>query len=176
MALQSASFRKRLSIPEILIQKNWKVGTTMINCQNSRFCSGLKRLQQISGMHQLCLWEECVHVFLRCGFSKSMSCNTSMLIVTLVWSVSNIFLGKKFFHVEGITILKANLKCSCRFTQFLNLDTVHAMSRTNRELQIQNEFEYENDFKQCLLIIKKKTSQLKEVTICKSYYVSELTH
>ena len=30
-----------------------------------------------------------------------------------------------------------------------------------RELQIQNEYEYENDFKQCLLNIKYKTSQLK---------------
>ena len=60
--------------------------------------------------------------------------------------------------------------------RLLNLDTVRAMSRTNRELQIKNVFEYENEFKQCLLIFKYKTSQLKEVTICKSYYVNELTH
>ena len=56
---------------------------------------------------------------------------------------------------------KANLKCTCRFTRLLNLDTVRVMSKTNKELQIKNEFEYENDFKQCLLIIKYNTSQLK---------------
>ena len=37
MTFQSASFRKVLFIPEILIQKNWKVGTTMENCQRVDF-------------------------------------------------------------------------------------------------------------------------------------------
>ena len=63
-------------------------------------------------------------------------------------------------ELEGNKIPKANLKCTCRFIRLLNLDTVRAMSRTNREIQIQNEFEYENNFKQCLLIIERKTSQL----------------
>ena len=71
------------------------------------------------------------------------------------------FLRKKSLHVDRNKMPKANLKCTCRFTRLLNLDTVRAMFRTNRELQIQNEFEYENDFKQCLRIIKYKTSQLK---------------
>ena len=48
---------KLLSIPEILVQKNWKVGITMENCQKRRFSSVLKRLQYISGLHQLWLWE-----------------------------------------------------------------------------------------------------------------------
>ena len=46
------------------------------------------------------------------------------------------FFRKKTLPVEGNKILKANLKCTCRFTRLLSLDTVRIMSRTNRERQI----------------------------------------
>ena len=68
-------------------------------------------------------------------FSKSMSFN-------YFYARSNLgLIGFEYFwettlHVEGNKIPKANLKCTCRFTRFLNLDTVRAMSRTNRERQI----------------------------------------
>ena len=84
-----------------------------------------------------------------------------MLGATSVSLVLNIFQEKTLPLVEGNKLPKANLKCTCRFTRLLNLDTVRVMSRTNRELQIQNKFEYKNDFKQCPQIIKYKTPQLK---------------
>ena len=68
------------------------------------------------------------------------------------------FLGKTL-HVEGNKMPKANLKYTYRSTRLLNLDASSTCDvGANRELQIKNEFEYENDFKQCLLIIKYKTS------------------
>ena len=42
MAFQSVSSRRLLFIPEILIQKNWKVGTAMENCQKVDFVLHLK--------------------------------------------------------------------------------------------------------------------------------------
>ena len=88
-------------------------------------------------------------------FSKSMSCKYFHVRGNLGLIGFEHFVGKTL-HVEGNKTPKANLKCTCRFTRLLNPDTVRAMSRANRQLQIQNEFEYENDFKQCLLIIKYK--------------------
>ena len=41
------------------------------------------------------------------------------------------YFKEKTLHVEGNKIPKANLKCTCRFTRLLNLDTVHQMSGTN---------------------------------------------
>ena len=87
------------------------------------------------------------------SFQNQCRVNTFMIGATSVYSVLNFF-QEKTLHVEGNKIPKANLKCTCRFTRRFNLDTVHAMSRTNRELQIWNEFEHKNDFKQCLLIIR----------------------
>ena len=93
-------------------------------------------------------------------FSKSMSCKYFHVRSNIGLISFEYFLGKPL-HVEGNTMPKANLKCTCRFTWLLNLDTVRGMSRTNRELQILNEFEYESDFKKFLLSIKYKTSQFK---------------
>ena len=42
------------------------------------------------------------------------------------------YLKEKTFNVEENKIKKKrNLKCICRFTRLLNLDTVRMMSRTN---------------------------------------------
>ena len=38
---------------------------------------------------------------------------------------------EKALHVEGNKVPKANLKCTCRFTGLLNIDTVRMMSRAN---------------------------------------------
>ena len=108
-------------------------------------------------------------MFLLCGLFKLMSCKYFPVSSNLGWIGFEYFFWKKTLHVEGNKILKANLKCTCRFTRLFNLDTVGVMSGTNRELQIWNEFEYENDFKQCLLIIQYKTPQLKG-----SYNLEEL--
>ena len=43
------------------------------------------------------------------------------------------YFQEKTLHVEENKVPKANLKCSCRFTRLLNLDTVRMMSRTNSE-------------------------------------------
>ena len=40
-------------------------------------------------------------------------------------------LEEKTLHVEGNKIPKLNLKCTCRFTPLLNLDTVCMMFRSN---------------------------------------------
>ena len=55
-------------------------------------------------------------------FSKSMLCKYVRSNLGLI--------GLE--NVEGNKIPKANFKCACRFTRLLNLDTVHAMSRTNK--------------------------------------------
>ena len=38
------------------------------------------------------------------------------------------YVQRKALHVEGNKTPKANLKCTCRFTRLLNLDTVCMMS------------------------------------------------
>ena len=43
------------------------------------------------------------------------------------------YFREKTLRVEGNIIPKTNLKCTCRFTRLLNLDTVRIMSRTNTD-------------------------------------------
>ena len=75
-------------------------------------------------------------------FSKSISCKYFHVRSNLGLIGFEYYFSGKTLHVERNKIAKANLKCICRFTRLLNLDTVRAMSRTNSELQIQNKFEY----------------------------------
>ena len=65
-------------------------------------------------------------------FSKSMSCKYFHFRSNLGLISFEYFLGKKLFMSKEKKIPETNLKCTCRFTQLLNLDTVRAMSGTNR--------------------------------------------
>ena len=86
-------------------------------------------------MHQLCLWKGEEYVFLRCGLFKVMSSIYFPVRSNLGLTGFKYFSGKTL-HVEGNKTPKANLKCTCRSTRLLNLDTVRVMFGTNRELQI----------------------------------------
>ena len=63
-------------------------------------------------------------------FSKSMSCKYFHVRSNLGLIGFECFFLENTLHVEGNKIPEANLKCTCRFTRFLNLDTVRAMSGT----------------------------------------------
>ena len=69
------------------------------------------------------------------SFQNKCRVNTFMLGATSVLSVLNIF-QEETLHVEENKISNTNLKCTCRFSRLLNLDTVPTMSGTNSELQM----------------------------------------
>ena len=60
-------------------------------------------------------------------FSKSMSCKYFHVRSSIGLIGLNIF-WEKSLHVERNKIPNTNLKCTCRFSRLLNLDTVRAMS------------------------------------------------
>ena len=68
-------------------------------------------------------------------FPKSMSCKY-FLVRSDLGSIGSEYFLEKTLYVERNKIPEANLKCTCRLTRLLNIDTVCAMSGTNRELQI----------------------------------------
>ena len=95
----------------------------MENCQKSRFCSALKRLQYQRRISYVC--ERNVYFYI-VVFSKSMSCKYFHVRSNLRLTGFEYFL-EKTLHVEGNKIPKTNLKCTWRFARLLTLDTACAM-------------------------------------------------
>ena len=89
---------KLLSIPEIVIPKNRKVGITMGNCLKSRFCSAFKRLQWISVMfvREICI-STLVVLFSTGGIiQKYFPVRSNLHLIHFE------YFQEKTLHVEGI--------------------------------------------------------------------------